>query len=107
MTNLSNDLAALASDAPPSKKPGAIALWGGCLVLTGMGAAAALVTWLERGLFGLASLDARLTVLLWILLITVVAIVLYLIAILLGADKATAGYLHARQVRPDRHRSRS
>ncbi|BDB28232.1 type VI secretion protein VasK [Cupriavidus sp. P-10] len=90
MTNLSNDLAALASDAPPSKKPGAIALWGGCLVLTGMGAAAALVTWLERGLFGLASLDARLTVLLWILLITVVAIVLYLIAILLGADKATA-----------------
>ncbi|MGH8788766.1 MAG: ImcF-related family protein, partial [Cupriavidus necator] len=87
MTNPSTDPKA---ETANSKTPGAISLWGGPLVLLGAGALAALVVWFHGELFGLVSRDARITVLLWIPLVVVFAILVYLLAVLLGAERATA-----------------
>lgn len=90
MTNPSNNLKALASEASLSKPPGALALWGGPLALTIVGATTALVVWFDGETFGLISPDVKFSVLLWIPLVVVLAILVYLVAILLGAGKAIA-----------------
>ncbi|UIF91548.1 ImcF-related family protein [Cupriavidus sp. UYPR2.512] len=87
MTNPSTDLKA---ETANSKTPGAISLWGGPLVLAGTGALAALVVWFHGESFGLISRDARMSVLLWIPLVVIFAILVYLVSVLLGADRATA-----------------
>ncbi len=66
------------------------------MVLAGAGAIAALVAWFDGEVFGLISRDARISVLIWIPLLVVFAILVYLIAVLLGADKAI-GRLFARE----------
>ncbi|WP_432261382.1 ImcF-related family protein [Cupriavidus sp. TMH.W2] len=87
MTNPSTDPKA---EIATSKHSRTMSLWGGPLVLAGTGALAALVVWFHGEFFGLISRDARITVLLWIPIVVVFAVLVYLVAVLLGADRVTA-----------------
>nr|WP_318035528.1 ImcF-related family protein [Cupriavidus laharis] len=60
------------------------------MALTIVGATTALVVWFDGETFGLISPDVKFSVLLWIPLVVVLAILVYLVAILLGAGKAIA-----------------
>jgi type VI secretion system protein ImpL len=104
MKHLSTKLKALASETGTSKQSGSISLWGGGLALAGAGAIAALVVWFDGEVFGLISRDARISVMLWIPLVVVLAILVYLVAVLLGADKAMA-WLFARETGEERSTS--
>ena len=88
MTNPSNNQKALATKAPETGELNPKVLWGGPLTFAMVGAMVAVVVWFYGEVFGQATRDARISVLVWLPLVVLLFSLAYMVAIFFGLDKA-------------------